>query len=284
MNYVPCRDRRFTLRLFDVRGRVFSSYILWLKHLVERVGATATRKLWDDAFQRYDRKFLETILASEWRAAKSTNSEEGAKAPVCMSRSYLGFMADGISGNEAQSLIEKTPPLPHILEHFPNLRVEREISAYETLHLSLHGIALLTETLIDQYGKQGELIAYDAMWAQRYAVGQRLGRSAADFFKLAGSESGEPDMFSAGLEREMVKVSSSELIMRVKECEWARYFLERHPRVGYLVACSTDEAFARGFHDSIRMKRTSTLMEGGSECDFRYCSVNAASSTGDEDK
>ena len=45
--------------------------------------------------------------------------------------------------------------------------------------------------------------------------------------------------------------------------------LERHPRVGYMLACALDNAAYRSFNDQIRLQRTSTLMEGGSECDFR---------------
>lgn len=40
------------------------------------------------------------------------------------------------------------------------------------------------------------------------------------------------------------------------------------------MACSTDEAAYRAFNDSLRLQRTSTLMEGGQVCDFRVRAVD----------
>jgi hypothetical protein len=275
MTYVPCRDRRFLLKLAELNARVYRSYAFWLKHLVERLGANAARQLWNGAFPKYDSEFLQEILASGWQAEGDSDSQGPTSSRPSKLEGYLGPGTDGMTGPEAESLIEGTAPLAQIRERFPDVRVERQTSTYETLHLYLHGIALLSEALIDRYEKQGELIVYDVLYAQRYAMGRRMGSSAADFFRFVEGESETPDIFSAGLEVEKVKVSPSEHITLVKECEWARYFRERHPRVGYLVACSTDEPFARGFHESLRLKRTSTLMEGASHCDFRYYSLAA---------
>ena len=83
----------------------------------------------------------------------------------------------------------------------------------------------------------------------------------------------EADMFSAGLEVELVRASETEVVTKVTVCEWARYYLERHPRVGYMLACALDNAAYRSFNDRIRLQRTSTLMEGGTECDFRVYAV-----------
>jgi hypothetical protein len=80
-------------------------------------------------------------------------------------------------------------------------------------------------------------------------------------------------MFSAGLEVEFVRASETEVVTRVIECEWARYYRERHPRVGYMLACALDNAAYRSFNDRLRLQRTSTLMEDGSECDFRVYAV-----------
>ena len=76
-------------------------------------------------------------------------------------------------------------------------------------------------------------------------------------------------MHSAGLEVELIRGSDKEVVTRVTECEWAPYYLERHPRVGYLLACSHDNAAYSSISDRVRLQRTSTLMEGGQECDFR---------------
>jgi hypothetical protein len=76
----------------------------------------------------------------------------------------------------------------------------------------------------------------------------------------------EANIFTAGLDIERIRTSEKEAVVHVKECEWARYFQERHPQCGYLMACSTDEAACRAFNKNLRMQRTSTLMEGGKIC------------------
>ena len=282
MKYVPCRERRFPLLLQPIAARVEAGYAFWMKHLVERLGSDAARRLWRDAFAGYDRTLLESILASGWSAVSAPDSPDEAPSPSSILGRYLGEGDLGMPTSEAESLIEATPPLPQFRERFPKLDVQRETATFEALHLYAHGIALLAEALIDGYGKQGELIAYDVLSAGRRASGKRMGGAVADFIRLCDEESETPDIFSAGLEFEKTSISPTEHITRVTECEWARYFREKHPRVGYLVACSTDEAFARGFNESLRLQRTATLMEDGEACDFRYYSLEDTSGGSDE--
>jgi hypothetical protein len=40
--------------------------------------------------------------------------------------------------------------------------------------------------------------------------------------------------------------------------------------LGFLLSCGRDEAFIEGFAPKVSLKRTKTLMEGDSVCDFRY--------------
>ncbi|MGD9030375.1 MAG: L-2-amino-thiazoline-4-carboxylic acid hydrolase, partial [Anaerolineae bacterium] len=132
---------------------------------------------------------------------------------------------------------------------------------------------LVAEALLDEYGKQGEFIAYDIVKERRCAAVPAGGVTISEF--MGGNEysPGTRNMFTAGLEVETISTSLTEDVFRVHHCEWARYFREKHPRVGYLMACSTDEAFARASNPALRLQRTSTLMEGGDFCDFRYYAV-----------
>jgi hypothetical protein len=73
----------------------------------------------------------------------------------------------------------------------------------------------------------------------------------------------------------VVRGSETEVVTLVKECEWARYFQERHPGVGYLLACSLDNAAYESFNQRIHLQRSYTLMEGGEMCDFRVYAAEA---------
>jgi predicted hydrocarbon binding protein len=114
---------------------------------------------------------------------------------------------------------------------------------------------------------------------ERVRAGGGKTGSVAEFISDFTSEPEEANLFTAGLDVERVGTSEREVVLKVTECAWARYFRERHPQVGYLMACSTDEVAYRAFNKRLRMQRTSTLMEGGKVCDFRIYAVGEAPDT-----
>jgi len=188
--------------------------------------------------------------------------------------SYFPDPIQGVSKISARQLVEEMPPVKQIKQTFQSLSVWKSMTAYEVLHLKFDARALLAESLIRLHGKQGELIAYDVLREERRITGGGRTGSVAEFISDFISEPETPNLFTAGLRVDWVQVSELEVVLNVKECEWARYFQERHPQVGYLMACSTDEVAYRAFNKDIRMQRTATLMEGGEVCDFRIYTVS----------
>lgn len=276
MNYISCRERVFPLRLAPHFVHNYSSYLYWLKQLLERLGRESTLTVWQNAFQDYNDGYLVQILSAEWEeVAEDSGGDTEGQIAGFLSKLFPSPV-EGVLAEEARQIIEKTPPFHQIRRRFPSLNVMRQITTYEALHLFCDGLALVAESLIELHGKQGELIAYDAM-LEELAKEQKGTMSVAEF--LSGrlsrfsSEPDEADMFTAGLEVEVIRGSEREVVTRVEECEWARYYQERHPGVGYLLACSLDNAAYRSFNESIRLQRTSTLMEGGEFCDFRVYAI-----------
>ena len=58
---------------------------------------------------------------------------------------------------------------------------------------------------------------------------------------------------------------------------------ERHPSVGYMLACALDNAVYRSPNDQISLQRTVTLMESGTERDFRIYAVDDLPNHGGSD-
>jgi hypothetical protein len=214
---------------------------------------------------------LNQILATGWQPGEQDADEVEAEIDETLSRLFSIPVA-GVSVDEAREIMAQTPPFRQIAERFSSLNIEREIGTYQALHLFFDGLALVAESLIDRQGKQGELIAYDAML---YGLRQRsMHQMEASEYLARRLErftfpSDTQDIFSAGLEVETMPGSENEVVTLVKECEWARYYQERHPEVGYLLACSLDNAAYQAINPSLYLQRTSTLMEGGRFCDFR---------------
>lgn len=180
---------------------------------------------------------------------------------------------EGVARADAYALVLMDAGIRLPSERFPSLRVKRHITTYDELHLRLDGVARLADAMASQLGKEGELVAYDLCRDRSIASAAAQGRDrpAAEVLKEWADlpRTTEATIFSAGLQGELVRESDIEVVIHVTACEWARYFRERHPSVGYLVACSTDEAGLRAASDALFMQRSSTIMEGGAFCGFR---------------
>jgi hypothetical protein len=279
MDYIPCRERLFPFRINA--ANFYAPYLRWLTHLGERLGIQNTLSIWKNTFNEYDDALLMTILSSGWHKPLSDETDPQESIDNLVAESLSATNLD-VSGAEVSGAIENTPPIPQIRRHFSNRTMEKEITAFEALHLRFDGPAHLAETIIGMYGKQGELIVYDMMVEGRLAAAKGETGSVADFIDDFTVESGKPSLFTAGLQSELVSKTNREAVLLVRECEWARYFQERHPSVGYLMACSTDEVAYKAFNSSLRMQRTQTLMEGGEFCDFRVYTIDHGHSSQEE--
>ena len=273
MDRGPCRERTFPFRLAPFFERRYGSYLRWMVHLLERLGPTCTRALWQAACADYDETLLMEILTRGWNSVAEEEATDREAITANLLAEWFPWPIETVSADEARRLVEETPPLLQIGQSFPSLDVQRESTAYEALHLIFDGEALLAESLIDRHGKEGELIVYDLIRDGRIAAGQGKTGTVAQFMADWLATPTEPDIFTAGLEIEVIQASDRESVTHVRECEWARYFRDHHPRVGYLIACSTDEVAIKSFNEHLRMQRSSTLMEGGEVCDFRIYAV-----------
>ena len=279
MDYIPCSKRVFPVMLASVLRARYAAYLHWLSHLLERLGHDCTLAIWQDVCRGYDDELLLQILATGWNDVpedKVVDVEESVAESL--SRSFP-VAIEQVSGKRARQLVEEMPPIHQVKQIFSSPNVWKEITAYEALHLRSDGLAWLTEALIRFHGKQGELIAYDLLREGRVKAMEGKTGSVAEFISDFTSAPEKANIFTAGLEIESVHASERKVVWHIKECEWSRYFRERHPQVGYLMACSTDEVAYRAFNDKLRLQRTSTLMEGGKVCDFRIYATDQAPDT-----
>lgn len=265
------RNRTFDMKLAPACKATLYSRLRWLESMLHRLGKGVTLALWDEAFRVPDDGLMAAILAAPWQPYEDRDGER--KRLDVMIESCFEAPVAGVPKAQAHDLAMMDAGVRLPVARYPSLEVRRRITAYEAIHLRLDGMARLAATMRSQLGKEGELLAYDFVRAGRVAgAAAGSGKSTAaevmrDFADLARPT--QESMFSAALKVELVRQSPTEVAVNVTECEWARYLRERHPSVGYLVACSTDDAAVRARTDKLWLQRTSTLMEGGRVCDFR---------------
>ena len=110
------------------------------------------------------------------------------------------------------------------------------------------------EVIIDLARKDG------ARWAQQF------GDDLSGMERVSGA-------WAAGgsLGIEPIGKSTDRLDFNVTRCQYAEFYKELGlPDLGYLFHCNRDFAMVAGFNPGLTLKRTQTIMEGASHCDFRF--------------
>lgn len=278
MNTIPLQQRKFHIKLAPTFFGNYECFLFYLKRLLQRLGRESALFVWQEAFIDYRDDLLKQILSAEWKDSDRNEKINEKEYLTKYLNDYFTSPAQGVSDIEAKDVIEKTPPIYQMRESFHSLKVERLITAYEAIHLWNDTIALLAESLIKYHGKQGELIIYD-IETERRTYTKHKPCSFKEFVTKGriALESAEPNFLNCAVDAKIIKDTETEHIMHVTQCENARYFHERHPQVGYLIACSHDETDPKMYNKNVQLQRTSTIMEDADICDFRYCLIEGDS-------
>jgi hypothetical protein len=110
-------------------------------------------------------------------------------------------------------------------------------------------------------------------------VNQDLGReSGCQLTRISGNDSltalaEEIATWSedGSLEVEITEKTDRTYIFNVTRCKFAEKYEELGVRdLGYSLSCCRDMTFVEGYNPKIKLRRTQTIMEGNSCCDFHY--------------
>lgn len=115
--------------------------------------------------------------------------------------------------------------------------------------------AIVRKALADQYRQYGE-----RWWRRQQGdLGEKMA-SAFDGFAAGGA-----------LDYEVVQQSADAFDVNVTGCRFAKFYQELgEPELGFLLVCSLDFPMAEGYGAGVELKRTQTIMQGATHCDFRY--------------
>lgn len=73
------------------------------------------------------------------------------------------------------------------------------------------------------------------------------------------------------LEVEVVEQTKEAFVFNVTRCRYADLYKRLGvSELGTIFSCARDFALIKGFNEKISLKRTQTIMEGATYCDFRY--------------
>jgi L-2-amino-thiazoline-4-carboxylic acid hydrolase-like protein len=73
------------------------------------------------------------------------------------------------------------------------------------------------------------------------------------------------------LEREVIEENERRYRFNVTRCKYADMYREMGlGEIGHLLSCQRDATFCEGYDKRLKLKRTQTIMQGASHCDFDY--------------
>ena len=149
---------------------------------------------------------------------------------------------------------------------------ESGMSIIERRRIEGEIIKPIHQILVRELGREkadaiiGEAVVQTAQEAGR-AEAARLGKADLRAFAEILPNWSRGD----ALEMEIIESSAKVLNYDVTKCRYAELYREiGMADLGHLLSCCRDGAFMQGFAPDVELTRTTTIMTGGSRCDFRF--------------
>ncbi|MEQ1714686.1 MAG: L-2-amino-thiazoline-4-carboxylic acid hydrolase [Hyphomicrobium sp.] len=77
------------------------------------------------------------------------------------------------------------------------------------------------------------------------------------------------------MEMEVKEQTDTSYVFNVTRCKYAEMYREMGlGEIGHLLSCQRDATFCEGYDKRMRLKRSQTIMQGASHCDFQYTMVD----------
>jgi L-2-amino-thiazoline-4-carboxylic acid hydrolase len=176
----------------------------------------------------------------------------------------LNSPMDGHQGDEhpmSQSTITPSAVAAPTLPMLEKRRIEAAIlkHVYETVKAS-HGEPAARQTVADAVRRS----AIEQAQALAAEVGGRT--SMQTFIDRQGAW-----RMGDALTIDVKEASDTKYVYRVTRCRYAEMYREMGlGDIGHLLSCQRDGTFCEGYDKNLTLKRTQTLMQGASHCDFDY--------------
>lgn len=155
--------------------------------------------------------------------------------------------------------MSSTSPAP--IPMFEQRRIEATIlkHVYDTLKAS-HGVEVAQKTIADAV--RASSIEQAKMFAAKVG-GKTSIQTFVDrqsLWKIGGA-----------MEMEVKEQTETSYVFNITRCKYAEMYKEMGlGEIGHLLSCQRDATFCEGYDKRMRLKRTQTIMQGASHCDFHY--------------
>jgi len=147
---------------------------------------------------------------------------------------------------------------------FEQRRIEATIlkHVYDTLKAS-HGIEVAQKTIANAVRASSieQAKEFAAKVGGKTSIQTFVDRQS--LWKLGGA-----------MEMEVKEQTETSYVFNVTRCKYAEMYRAMGlGEIGHLLSCQRDATFCEGYDKRMRLKRTQTIMQGASHCDFHYTLV-----------
>jgi hypothetical protein len=128
------------------------------------------------------------------------------------------------------------------------------------------------QALGDEFGRErvfeiARRIIVDVAREQGREVAERVGGNSLTHFATALEDWKKGDAYRM----DVLRQDDARFDFNVTRCRYAEMYRALGiPEVGALLSCNRDFALIEGFNPDVTLRRTQTIMEGASHCDFRF--------------
>jgi L-2-amino-thiazoline-4-carboxylic acid hydrolase-like protein len=140
-------------------------------------------------------------------------------------------------------------------------RIEAAIlkHVYDTLKTS-HGVETANKTI-------AAAVRESAMEQARQLAAAVGGNTSLETF----IDRQEPWLRGGSLEIDVKEKNDTRYRFNVTRCKYAEMYRDMGlGEIGHLLSCQRDGTFCEGYDKRLKLKRTQTIMQGASHCDFDY--------------
>ena len=148
-----------------------------------------------------------------------------------------------------------------------------KIPVLEQAKIQAKALVPLIKTLQAELGEErANSIVRKALGELYRSYGEKWWRARGSH-DLGSNMAAAFDGFAAGdaLDYDVIKQTPDAYEVNVTGCRYAEFYKKLGvPELGFLLACSSDFPMVEGYGAGVQLKRTQTIMQGASHCDFRY--------------
>jgi len=128
------------------------------------------------------------------------------------------------------------------------------------------------QALGDEFGRErvfaiARRIIVEVAHEQGRQLAERVGGNTLTDFATALEDWKKGDAYTM----DVLRQDTERFDFNVTRCRYAEMYRALGiPEVGALLSCNRDFALIEGFNSDVTLRRTQTIMEGASHCDFRF--------------